>query len=65
MSEKPQEGVPQGWSFQLGKLSKGGEYSLKDPLGYKCPTGDVVVKNASGKKNLTQIEVLESVSPLD
>ena len=57
---KKQEPTGQ-WNFQLNKLVGKGE-GLKDPLGYRVPVADIVVKNSAGKKNLTQIEVLESVS---
>ena len=47
-----------GWTFNLDKLAN--KDNLKDPLGFKCSTTDIMVKS-SGKKNLTQIEVLENV----
>jgi len=47
----------------LNKLGK--EESLTVPLGYKCSTADVVIKSAQGKKNMTQIEVMENVSSLE
>ena len=47
------------WSFRLNKLGK--EESLTAPLGYKCSIADVAVKSSAGKKNLTQIEVMENV----
>ena len=63
MSKKQEIGSGSGWTFHLDKVGKSQE-SLKDPLGYKSNNSDVVVKNASGKKNMTQIEVLENVSRL-
>lgn len=62
MSKKPlEQQAPQGWNFQLNKLVGKGE-GLKDPLGYRVPMGDIVVRNSTGKTNLTQLEVLENVS---
>ena len=43
----------------MNKLGK--EESLTAPLGYKCSIADVAVKSSAGKKNLTQIEVMENV----
>ncbi len=48
-----------GWNFNLDKV--GNKESLKDPLGFKCPIQDIMVRS-SGKTNLTQMEVLESVT---
>jgi hypothetical protein len=42
----------EGWNFQLYK-NVGKTESLKDPLGYRVPIGDIVVKNSAGKKNMT------------
>lgn len=46
------------WAFNLEKV--GNRENVKDPLGFKSPIQDVVVRNV-GKKNMTQIEVLENV----
>lgn len=48
----------QGWTFNLDKV--GSRDTLKDPLGFKAPTNDTVVRT-SGKKSATHVEVLEKV----
>ncbi|CDW82357.1 UNKNOWN [Stylonychia lemnae] len=54
MSKKQES---KGWSFNLDKAPN--KENLKDPLGFKSSINDVVVRN-SGKKNVTQTEVLEN-----
>ena len=46
----------------MEKASKNSTDSqLKDPLGYKCATNDVIVKSSSSKNsNMTYTEVLEA-----
>ena len=49
------------WSFNLEKASKKSSENLKDPLGYKCATNDVIVRSSSSKNsNMTYTEVLEA-----
>ncbi len=50
--------VSSGWIFNLEKV--GNREAVKEPLGYKSSIQDVVVRN-TGRRNLTQIEVLENV----
>ena len=50
------------WSFNLDKAqAKGSEAALKDPLGFKCSTNDIVVRSGATKgSNMTYVEVLEA-----
>lgn len=48
-----------GWTFNLDNIKN--KENLKEPLGYKSSTTDIVVRDA-GRRNLTQQEVLENVS---
>ena len=50
------------WQFNLEKAQqKGKEVALKDPLGYKCATNDVIVRGANSKNtNMTYVEILEA-----
>ena len=50
------------WQFNLEKASqKSAETPLKDPLGFKSSTTDVVVRsNSSKSSNMTYVEVLEA-----
>jgi hypothetical protein len=56
--------APIDWKFTLEKSAAGGVSQkdiLKDPLGFKQDLTDVNVR-AAQKSNVTQVEVLESVS---
>ena len=57
-------GTAPQWNFNLEKASKNSTDSqLKDPLGYKCATNDVIVRSTSSKNsNMTYTEVLEAKS---
>ena len=50
------------WSFNLDKAqAKGSDIALKDPLGFKCATTDVIVRSGATKgSNMTYVEVLEA-----
>ena len=50
------------WNFNLEKAqSKSSEAPLKDPLGYKCSTHDVIVRSATSKNSaMTYVELLEA-----
>ena len=50
------------WIFNLEKADqKHGMLQLKDPLGFKCNTSDVIVRTSSSKNsNMTYVEVLEA-----
>lgn len=50
------------WTFNLDKAqSKSNAAPLKDPLGFKCNTNDVIVRSSSSKtSNMTFVEVLEA-----
>ena len=50
------------WKFNLDKAqSKSTEVALKDPLGYKSKTDDVIVKSAHAtNSNMTYTEILEA-----
>ena len=50
------------WQFNLDKANqKTSEVALKDPIGFKCSTNDVVVRsNSSKSSNMTYVEVLEA-----
>ena len=50
------------WSFNLEKATaKSNDTPLKDPLGYKVVTNDVIVKSTASKNsNMTYVEVLEA-----
>jgi hypothetical protein len=51
--------VTKGWNFNLEKAGR--SEALRDPLGFKQNTTDVMVRSSTGPRNMTQIEVLESV----
>ena len=53
---------PANWNFNLEKAqSKSSEAPLKDPLGYKCSTNDVIVRSATSKNSaMTYVELLEA-----
>tara|TARA_B110000285_G_C14803897_1_gene458784 strand:- start:426 stop:641 length:216 start_codon:yes stop_codon:yes gene_type:complete len=50
------------WKFNLDKAqTKSTEVALKDPLGYKSKTDDVIVKTSQHtNSNMTYTEVLEA-----
>ena len=50
------------WTFNLEKAKdKGNDTVLKDPLGYKCSTSDVIVRSSTSKNSsMTYVEVLEA-----
>ena len=53
---------PLMWNFNLEKAqSKNQGTPLKDPLGFKSNTNDIIVRSSSSKtSNMTYVEVLEA-----
>ena len=50
------------WNFNLERAhAKSNPAALKDPLGFKCKTDDVIVRSGASKtSNMTYVEVLEA-----
>ena len=59
MTDAPQTTT---WSFNLDKAAaKYTKAPLKDPLGFKCNTNDVIVRSGQSKtSNMSQVETLEN-----